>query len=166
MPATRAHVSRREGSDDSDETRRDAAYAEVGIHHGVDVALEEAVSGELLEGGAVGEGVHVHPGHAGLHGAKDGQLRREDRVVDHLLVLGEAAVGRVGAGDVGAVALVLTAHVEQHEVAIGQLLVVGRACAQREREDPAIIRVSGVYERHTTEHAREKNGDGGVPAWP
>ena len=66
----------------------------------------------------VGQEVHVPPRDPRLAGVDHGQAGPQDGVVDELLLLGELAVGRVGAGDVRAEAVVLPAHVEEDDVAV------------------------------------------------
>ena len=66
----------------------------------------------------IGQEVHVPPRHPRLAGVDHRQAGSQDGVVHELLLFGELAVRRVGAGDVGAEAVVLAAHVEEDDVAV------------------------------------------------
>ena len=66
----------------------------------------------------IGQEVHVPPRDPRLAGINHCQAGSQDGVVDELLLVGELAVCRVGAGDVGAEAVVLAAHVEEDDVAV------------------------------------------------
>jgi hypothetical protein len=62
---------------------------------------------------------------AGAAGLERGLLRREHCLVEGSAGAREAAAHRVGASDVGSVALEFAARVDQHQLLIAQLLVVG-----------------------------------------
>ena len=70
--------------------------------------------------------VHVLPGHPGAERVHHRELHGGDRLEYHALVGRKLAGGREGAGDVGAVAGVLAAHVEEEHVAGAEHAVVGR----------------------------------------
>src|SRR5690606_35729501 len=55
---------------------------------------------------------------AGAGGVDGGVLGFQHDVVEHLLLGGKPAVDREGAGDIGSVTLVLTAGVDQHQIAV------------------------------------------------
>ena len=109
------------------EAVRHEERAEVHLHHLVDVAGDDAGLLEPLEDDAVRERVHVLPVHAGLHRRDDAAVRREHDLVQLLLDRRELAVRREGRREVAVVAAVLRAHVVQDEVAVADLLRVGRA---------------------------------------
>jgi hypothetical protein len=68
-----------------------------------------------------------------LAGSKHGAVRVEHGVVDRALVVGELAVGRVRARNVGAILVELAAHVEEANIAILDELVVVRIVERRAR---------------------------------
>ena len=105
--------------------------AEVDIHHRLDVgarAQRAARRGQAGEQRAVRQRVHVHPRDARRHGRLDGVDGGEHGAVDERLVGREAARRRERAGDVGAVAGILAAHVKQAEVARRNGAPVRLAC--------------------------------------
>ena len=64
-------------------------------------------------------------GDAGLRLRQRGGLRRTDQVVQRALLLAEAAVDRERAGDVGRIAAVFGAGIDQHQVAVVGRRIVG-----------------------------------------
>ncbi|RUS69477.1 hypothetical protein EGW08_022761, partial [Elysia chlorotica] len=100
------------------ETMRHEHGPEPRLHHLVDVSLKQTQLDEAGKNLSLGKLVHVHPRHTcvsttcptWLDRLHHGPRRRPHRLVDRSLVSGELAVGREGACDVGAVAVVLPAH--------------------------------------------------------
>ena len=91
----------------------------------LEVDRQQAPLGELLGDDPDRRGVHVAEGVAGLGRGQAGLLGGEHRVVDLALLVGEPAVDRQRAGDVGGVERVdLDAGVDQDQVAVADLAVV------------------------------------------
>ena len=68
--------------------------------------------------------MHINPRHAGLHGIHYTLLRQQYSLVHVSLFISEFAVDRVGTCNVGAIAVIFSAHVIQHQLARFELVHV------------------------------------------
>uniref|UniRef100_A0A182VAA7 Pre-mRNA-splicing factor SLU7 n=1 Tax=Anopheles merus TaxID=30066 RepID=A0A182VAA7_ANOME len=103
---------------------------QTGLHHLIDVTLQQLTFAHLLQHHPIGKQMHIDPGHAFAGRTTDRIAGGQYGVVDEPLVRGKLAVGRKAARNIRRVAAIIRTHVEQtHGTVLNRTIVRGTGVA-------------------------------------
>merc|ERR1719234_950412 len=97
---------------------------QVDSHHLIHTALQNASGCQVLEHNPVGKDVHITPVNPRSTSCQDCTVCPQHGIVNNLLGVSEFPIDRPTAGDIRAVAAVLSSKVKEHHVSILDCLVV------------------------------------------
>ena len=107
----------------------------------------------MLQSHLVCQDMHVLVGDSRLCSVQHSTVGAQDCVVNYLLVVRELAIGRVGAGDVGAESVVFRAHVKENNVPVLDSLIVGCSSVTVVEDGPTLTGAADAVVANVTASA-------------